>query len=157
MEPGEAGTPLPIAIVRRPELVGAACGGAFPTFAFLAFSGNLPEMRQTHAVVVTGILVVALGCGDAVQDTSSTGEVAGVGETETCRVLCNACADGDEALGCDADCQRRIAGLSVGFDLDSCPEELAIVGECLGATGCVGQSCDSVFLLWLTCTGAVSP
>jgi hypothetical protein len=79
-----------------------------------------------------------------------------MGDSETCRVLCNGCADGEEAAACDADCQQRIDGLSSGLDLDSCPNELAAVGACLEAAGCFGQSCDLAFLTWFTCVGVPS-
>lgn len=112
-------------------------------------------MRGWQTLIGSFVLGLAVGCADG-SDQEETPQTGGApGDSETCRVICNGCADGDEAAACDADCQGRIDELSLGLDLDSCPDELAIVGECLEATGCIGQSCDSAFLAWITCAGGI--
>jgi hypothetical protein len=104
-----------------------------------------------------GWIVFGFACGGDAPDSPLVGGGGGAGDSETCRVICNSCASGDEAAACNADCQGRIDELSAGFDLDACPDELAALGECLEATGCVGQSCDLAFLAWISCTGAAPP
>jgi hypothetical protein len=104
------------------------------------------------------VLGWGLGCGSVDSDAAGgAGGGAGAGgDSETCRVICNGCADREEADACNVDCQSRIDSVSSGLDLDSCPDELAAVGECLEAAGCFGQSCDPAFFAWFTCVGALS-
>jgi len=99
------------------------------------------------------VAALSIGCGDGSEGV--TAPPVAEGDSQTCRVICNGCADGDEAAACDADCQGRIDELSSGLDLDSCPDELQVLGECLEATGCVGQSCDVAFLAWIGCAGGL--
>ena len=112
-------------------------------------------MRTWWPLAASLVLALAFGCADGADEGVAPQTGGAAGDSETCRVICNGCADGDEAAACDADCQGRIDELSLGLDLDSCPDELAIVGECLEATGCMGQSCDPAFLAWITCAGGL--
>ena len=149
-----------------------------PTFADTACFGGeggwAMKKRQIFWAIAFGAMLAVTGCGDSSGDdnggggsggTGGSGATAGSGGSSGsgggsgsgfCGTLCEAC-NPDQASACSSACESQIIGsLPGGINLDSCPNELGAVGECLGANDCNSDNCDSQLSTWVSCIIGVS-
>lgn len=131
------------------------------------------KRMQIFWAIAFGAMLAITGCGDSGSSETGDGGSGGSGGSGAtagsggssgsgggsgsgfCGTLCSAC-NPDQSQLCGSECEAQLGSLPGSVNLDSCPNELNAVGECLGANDCDSESCDSQLTTWVSCILGVS-
>lgn len=127
------------------------------------------KKRQIFWAIAFGAMLAVTGCGDSENGdgdggsggsggsgaTGGSGGSGGGSGSDFCSTYCNACAP-DQANLCNSECQSVIGNLPGGVDIDSCPNELNAVAQCLGNNDCNSENCENQITAWATCIVGVA-